>query len=91
VLLAGLEAPESLVAELARLLRMKGLDETAETLEDALGDDRALVALGPADREAILLALTDCPYGLAELRSVVQLQNEWGAETSLAAHASHAV
>lgn len=83
MLLAGLEAPDTLVAELARLLRMKGLDETAETLEEALGDERALVALSAADREGILLALEDCPYGLAELRSVAALQHEWGPEAAL--------
>jgi hypothetical protein len=88
VLLAGLEAPDSLVAELARLLRTKGLDHTAETLEEALGDSRALVALSASDREAILVALEDCPYGLAELRSVARLQHEWGQDAALATHAS---
>jgi hypothetical protein len=87
VLLSGLEAPDTLVVELAQLLRTKGLEETAETLERAL-DDHEPVVLDPADREAILLALEDCPYGLAELQSVVLLQNEWGAETALAGHAS---
>jgi hypothetical protein len=88
VLLAGLEAPDTLVAELARLLRMRGLDEIADSLESALVDDTTLVALGPGDREAILRALEDCPYGLAELESVVLLQSAWGPEPALAAHAS---
>jgi hypothetical protein len=87
VLLSGLEAPDTLVVELAQLLRTKGLEETAERLERAL-DDHEPVVLDPADREAILLALEDCPYGLAELQSVVLLQHEWGAESALAGQAS---
>jgi hypothetical protein len=88
VLLAGLEAPDTLVAELARLLRMKGLEDTAAALEGALGEERALVALDPSDREAILLALEECPYGLAELESVVLLQSEWRLEPAIAGHAA---
>jgi hypothetical protein len=84
VLLAGLEAPDTLVAELAGLLRTKGLEETADTLENALADGTVFVSLAPGDRDAILLALEDCPYGLAELETVVLLQSTWGAEPALA-------
>jgi hypothetical protein len=84
LLLAGLEAPHTLVADLARLLREKGLDEVADALESALADDGAVVTLEPADRDAILRALEDCPYGLAELESVVLLQSTWGPEPALA-------
>jgi hypothetical protein len=84
VLLAGLEAPDTLVAELAGLLRTKGLEETADTLENALADGTAVVSLEPGDRDAILQALEDCPYGLAELETVVLLQSTWGAEPALA-------
>lgn len=84
MLLAGLEAPDTLVAELAGLLRTKGLEETADTLENALADGTAVVSLESGDRDAILQALEDCPYGLAELESVVLLQSTWGAEPALA-------
>jgi hypothetical protein len=84
VLLAGLEAPDTLVADLAGLLRARGLDEVADTLESALADGTTVVTLEPADRDAILRALEDCPYGLAELESVVLLQSTWGPEPALA-------
>ncbi|HEX5582977.1 hypothetical protein [Gaiella sp.] len=84
MLLAGLEAPDTLVAELAGLLRTKGLEETADTLENALADGTVFVSLAPGDRDAILQALEDCPYGLAELETVVLLQSTWGAEPALA-------
>jgi hypothetical protein len=87
VLLAGLEAPDTLVADLAGLLRARGLDEVADTLESALADGTTVVTLEPADRDAILRALEDCPYGLAELESVVLLQSTWGPEPALAGHA----
>jgi len=74
VLVAGLEVPERLVVELAQWLRAQGLDDTAETLESAYAE-RDIASLDDEDREAILLALADCPYGLSELRTVVLLQN----------------
>jgi hypothetical protein len=75
VLVAGLEVPERLVVELAQWLRAQGLDDTAETLESAYAAERDIASLDDEDREAILLALADCPYGLSELRTVVLLQN----------------
>ncbi len=88
MLLAGLEAADTLVAELARLLRANGLETTALRLEEALVEGTTPVALSADEREAILLALEDCSYGLAELESVVLLQSEWRREPALAGQAS---
>jgi hypothetical protein len=87
VLLAGLEISDRLVVELAQCLRMEGLDDAAETLEDACDDVRGIVALTDADREAILKALSYCPYGLSELRGVLLLEHEWRRTEGLVSHA----
>ena len=87
VLLAGLEVPDRLVVELAQCLRTEGLDEAAETLEDAYDEGRSTVALTISDREAILHALTYCPYGLSELRGVLLLEQEWRQTEGLVGHA----
>ena len=48
--------------ELAGRLRDSGLDDTADTLEDACADpERRVVALTIPDREAILRVLEDAP------------------------------
>ena len=65
---------------------MDGLDDTADTLEDAHDKSLELVALTAADREAIVRALEGCPYGLAELRGVLLLEQQWGATTGLVSH-----
>jgi hypothetical protein len=88
VLLAGLTVPDRLVLDLARCLRLQGLNDTAETLEDAHDDGREMVALTIADREAILHALADCPYGLADLRGVLLLEHEWRVTAGLVSHAA---
>jgi hypothetical protein len=87
VLLAGLPVPDRLVLELAQCLRAEGLNDTAETLEDASDGERSIVALTISDREAILSALEYCPYGLAELRSVLLLEHEWRVAEGLVRHA----
>ena len=77
VLLAGLPVPDRLVLELAQCLRTVGVHETAETLENAFDHERDIVSLTISDREAILRVLEYCPYGLAELRGVLLLEQEW--------------
>ena len=74
--------------ELAQCLRMEGLDDTAETLEDAHDDERAIVGLTISDREAILRALAYCPYGLSELQGVLLLEHEWRQSEGIVSHAS---
>jgi hypothetical protein len=90
VFLAGLEVPDRLVLDLAHCLRGQGLSESAETLEDAYDSRREFVPLTLAEREAIVRALEDCPYGLAELRSVLTLEHEWRASGVPVSHASPA-
>ncbi len=75
--LAGLPVPDRLVLQLAQCLRTEGLNDTAEILEDAYDEERDVVALTIADREAIVRALEYCPYGLSELRGVLLLEHEW--------------
>jgi hypothetical protein len=86
-MLAGLPVQDRLVVELAQCLRMAGLDDTAETLEEAYADKRSIVALTTSDREAIVHALTYCPYGLEELRGVLLLEREWRRTDGLVSHA----
>ena len=88
MLLAGLEVPDRLVLELAQCLRGSGLVESAETLEDAYESQRDVVPLTISDREAILRALEDCPFGLAELRGVLTLEHAWRVESALVSHAA---
>ena len=64
MLLAGLQIPDRLVLELAQCLRTEGLNDIAETLEDAYDNERGVVGLTISEREAILRALEQCPYGL---------------------------
>ena len=77
MLLAGLPVPDRLVLELAQCLRTEGIQDTAETLEDAYDNERDIVSLTISDREAILRVLEYCPYGLAELQGVLLLEHEW--------------
>jgi hypothetical protein len=83
VLLAGLPVPDRLVLELAECLRTEGLEDTAETLEEAYDNERDIVSLTISDREAIVRALEHCPYGLAELHGVLRLEQEWRAAEGL--------
>ena len=87
MLLAGLQIPDRLVLELAQCLRTDGLNDTAETLEDAYDNERGIVGLTISDREAILRALEQCPYGLSELRGVLLIEHEWRVAEGLVSHA----
>ena len=87
MLLAGLQIPDRLVLELAQCLRTEGLTATAETLEVAYDNERGVVGLTISDREAILRALEQCPYGLSELRGVLLIENEWRVAEGLVRHA----
>ena len=86
--MAGLPVPERLVLELAQCLRTEGLNDTAETLEDAYNSGHDVVALTISDREAILRALEYCPYGLSELRGVLLLEHEWRVAVGLVSDAA---
>lgn len=65
--------PDRLSLDLVRILRAQGHHGTAATLEYAQATGRRFVPLTAKDRELILQALADCPFGLAELRGVVRL------------------
>ena len=78
---AGLDVPDRLVGELERCLHAHGHADTARTLEDARRAEREFVPLTAVDREAILRALDECSYGLADLRGVLTMQHAWRAST----------
>ena len=84
--LGGLPVPDRLVLDLVRSLRAHGIDGTADTLEEAYRAGRSVVVLSSVDREAILRAFRDCPYGRAELRTVLLLRHEWQATAGLVGH-----
>jgi len=76
VRLAGISVREENAADLARLLLDAGFEETADVLLVALDAAQDLVALSPADREAMLQVLDDPPHGLTELRGVLLAKHE---------------
>jgi predicted regulator of Ras-like GTPase activity (Roadblock/LC7/MglB family) len=53
-----------------------GFEETGDALLVALDGEQDLVALSPADREAILQVLDDPPFALGELRAVLLAADE---------------
>jgi hypothetical protein len=61
--LAGIPVEDRVVVKLARRLRDAGLDDTAESLEEAYYAERQVAALTIPEREAILRVLEDCPDG----------------------------
>lgn len=69
--LAGAQVQPRLVPELIRRLREARCDLTAEKVERGLGVRTVHVALGSADREALLRVLEDKPAEFAELRAVL--------------------
>jgi hypothetical protein len=69
--LAGVEVADSLVLELAVLLRRGEQPETAEALEAAVATRQREVALSASDRSAILSVLDEPPRGLGSLRAVL--------------------
>ena len=79
--LAGLDVPDRLVLELARCLRAQGHEDTAGSLEQACQAERDFVPLTAVDREAILRALDECSYGLADLRGVLTMEHAWRVST----------
>lgn len=91
MLLAGVPVPDRLALEVAARLRLSGFADTARTLEDAYESEHDVVSLTIDDREAILSALEDCPYGLADLRSVLLLEREWRVAEGLVSPAAPAV
>jgi hypothetical protein len=76
-MLAGMSVPDRDVLDLARQLRVNGINDTAEVLEHAYDHEHPIVALTIPDREAILRALEDCPDELAELRAVLFREHVW--------------
>lgn len=77
MILAEPPVADRLLHSLVECLRGEGLHATADRLTDAHPASR--VALTPDDRDAILLALERCPYGLADLHSVLRLEHRIAA------------
>jgi hypothetical protein len=67
----GIPVDDRLLLELSSRLRDAGLDDAAETLEDAYYAERRVAALTIPDREAILRVLEDCPDEFAELARIM--------------------
>ena len=69
--LAGIQVPDSVIVDLALLLRRHDYAYTADKLEAAAATGQADVALTVDDREAILRVLDDASGGLEKLRAVL--------------------
>ena len=82
--LAGVELPDSIVAELACRLHEEGEQALAFHLGHAIDHLHDDFALSTRDREALLRVLTDCPEDLADLRATL-LADHIGRGRSLVA------
>jgi hypothetical protein len=69
--LAGVEVADSLVLELAVLLRRAHHADAADTLEAAVATRQREISLTGSHRAAILGVLDDPPRGLGSLRAVL--------------------
>ena len=72
--LAGIQIPDHLVLELARLVDDPNL---ADRLEDCYRREVRVLGLGIDERETIIRALEDPPTGLEELRAVLLHEHVW--------------
>jgi len=74
MVLACISVADSSVLELAGKLRDSGFDATAGRIES--GHDRQVQMLGldGLERGEILQALSECPEGLRDLRTVLQME-----------------
>lgn len=73
MMLAGIRVRDDDVRELAGLVD----EPTATVLPTAIERETMILALSIDDRERILRALDDPPRGLAELRGVLLVEQEW--------------
>jgi hypothetical protein len=64
--LAGIGIPDTVILELAVLLRRGGFTDTAETLEGAVAANQLDIALTILEREAIISVLDDPPTRLVQ-------------------------
>ena len=83
MVLACISVADPSVVELSGRLRELGFDATAARIEE--GYERKVIMLGldTTERREILQALVDCPEGLRDLRTALQLEATWRDRESM--------
>jgi len=77
MVLACIAVADPSVLELSVKLRDFGFDATAARIEGGYESQALMLTLDTAERGEILHALVDCPEGLRELRTVLQMEANW--------------
>ena len=77
MVLACISVADPSVVELSEKLRDFGFDATAARIEGGYERKVIMLALDTTERREILQALVECPEGLRDLRTVLQLEATW--------------
>jgi hypothetical protein len=85
MVLACISVADPSVLELSGKLRDFGFDATAARIEGGYERKVIMLSLDTTERGEILEALVDCPEGLRDLRTVLQMEATWRDRHPLAA------
>ena len=77
MVLACIAVADPSVLELTVKLRDFGFDATAARIERGYESQALMVTLDTAERGEILEVLVQCPEGLRDLRTVLQMEANW--------------
>ena len=77
MVLACISVADRSVVELTGKLRDFGFDATAARIQGGYDEQVIMMTLDTAERGEILAALADCPEGLRDLRTVLQMESNW--------------
>jgi len=80
MVLACISVADPSVLELAGKLRDFGFDATAARIEGGYEREALMVTLDTTERGEILQALVECPEGLRDLRTVLQMEAAWARQ-----------
>ena len=77
MVLACISVADPSVMELSGKLRDSGFDATAARIEGGYERKVIMLTLDTTERAEILQALVECPEGLRELRTVLEIEANW--------------
>jgi hypothetical protein len=83
MVLACISVADPSVLELTGRLREFGFDATAARIQGGYERQVIMLTLDTAERGQILKALADCPEGLRDLRTVLQMEANWHGQGGL--------
>jgi len=87
MMLACISVADTSVVELSGKLRDFGFDATAARIESGYERKVIMLSLDTTERGEILQALAECPEGLRDLRTVLQIEATWRDCEHLSQHA----